>query len=280
MSDLVVPVLFTVFVWWFSTGLILYLDGLPRHTYRWSLTGATVVLGLALWGLAVAAGDASVLGAYCAFTCAILIWGWHEITFLMGKVTGPVRRPCPRNSDGWTRLRLAIGTILYHELLLVASALAILWICWGEPNQIGAWTFLVLWAMRLSAKLNLFLGVRNLGEAFLPDHLRYLETYFTRKPLNLFYPMALACALVAAEVLVVGMITAEPGGFAQIGHALVLALLLLAILEHLFMVLPINSLVLWAWSLRPRQADLTTPHAPAPTQEPRVRITPTPTQST
>ena len=37
------PVLYALFVWWFSTGLILYLDRLPRHTFRWSLLGAKVV---------------------------------------------------------------------------------------------------------------------------------------------------------------------------------------------------------------------------------------------
>ena len=32
--------------------------------------------------------------------------------------------------------------------------------------------------MRQSAKLNLFLGVRNLGVEFLPQHLRYLQSFF------------------------------------------------------------------------------------------------------
>ena len=34
------PVLYALFVWWFSTGLIIYLDGLPRSTYRWTMLGA------------------------------------------------------------------------------------------------------------------------------------------------------------------------------------------------------------------------------------------------
>ena len=34
--------------------------------------------------------------------------------------------------------------------------------------------------MRQSAKLNVFLGVRNLSEEFLPQHLHYLQSYFTR----------------------------------------------------------------------------------------------------
>ena len=38
--------------------------------------------------------------------------------------------------------------------------------------------------MRQSAKLNVFLGVRNLNADFLPDHLKYLQTYFVRAPMN------------------------------------------------------------------------------------------------
>ena len=42
MAELLLPVLYTLFAWWFSTGVILYLDGLPRHTFRWTLNGATL----------------------------------------------------------------------------------------------------------------------------------------------------------------------------------------------------------------------------------------------
>ena len=31
--ELLIAGLFAVFVWWFSTGIILYLDGLPRKTF-------------------------------------------------------------------------------------------------------------------------------------------------------------------------------------------------------------------------------------------------------
>ena len=37
-----------------------------------------------------------------------------------------------------------------------------------QPNQVATWTFALLWVMRLSAKFNLFLGVRNRGEEFGP----------------------------------------------------------------------------------------------------------------
>lgn len=89
MLDLLAPLLFAVFIWWFSTGLVLLLDGLPRTTFRWSvLISSGLAIG-ALFGLAHTANQASGMAAYCSFTCALLVWGWHELTFLTGWLTGP-----------------------------------------------------------------------------------------------------------------------------------------------------------------------------------------------
>ena len=46
--QLALPLLFAIGVWWFSTGVILYLDGLPRRTFKWTLLGTTVLLFAAL----------------------------------------------------------------------------------------------------------------------------------------------------------------------------------------------------------------------------------------
>jgi putative photosynthetic complex assembly protein 2 len=53
VSDHILPVLYTLFLWWFSTGLIVWLDGLPPRTFRWSLTGATILATAGLYGLSV-----------------------------------------------------------------------------------------------------------------------------------------------------------------------------------------------------------------------------------
>ena len=37
MVEIGLPALATVFAWWFSTGLILYLNGLQSRSFRWSL---------------------------------------------------------------------------------------------------------------------------------------------------------------------------------------------------------------------------------------------------
>jgi len=44
MSQYLLPVLFTIFIWWFSTGAILWLGRLPRASFRWTMLGSTLVL--------------------------------------------------------------------------------------------------------------------------------------------------------------------------------------------------------------------------------------------
>ena len=51
------PALYTLLLWWFSTGVILYLNGLPRATHKWTMGAATVLLGISLLGVAVTASD-------------------------------------------------------------------------------------------------------------------------------------------------------------------------------------------------------------------------------
>ena len=252
MSAVLWPLLYTVFVWWFSTGLILYLDGLPRHTFKYTLAGSSALAALGFFGLVASSGHTSVAAAYCAFTCALLIWAGQEVAFLLGCVTGPRRSVCPPGLRGWARARAAFQTVLHHELLLLALAAGVLVCTWGQPNQTGWWTFAVLWAMRQSAKLNVFLGVRNLSEGFLPPHLKYLGSYFMRKPMNPLWPLSvLAAGFVTVRTWQAAGLT-EGGDFATVALSLAASLLSLAIVEHLFMVLPLPSEALWHWSLRSR----------------------------
>jgi putative photosynthetic complex assembly protein 2 len=246
------PALTTLLVWWFSTGAILYLDGLPRTTYRWSMLGATAVLAAGLYGLFATRHDTGVSGAYVAFLCTIGVWGWQEVGFLLGFVTGPRREPCPPGCTGWRRAGLALGTILHHELAILALGAAVFALTWGGANPVGPWTFLVLWAMRQSAKLNLFLGVRNLSEEFLPDHLRYLESYFRRRTMNPLFPVSIAGSAIVTLLVWQAALAPDAGAARAAGLAFVGTLLALAILEHVFMLLPIPVSLLWRWSFRSR----------------------------
>jgi putative photosynthetic complex assembly protein 2 len=243
------PVAYTLLVWWASTGLIVYLDGLPRRTFRWSLLGATVLLGAALFVLRASAADTSTLGAYLSFTAGVLAWGWLEVGFLMGPLTGPWKRPCPPECHGWQRVGLAIRAILYHELAIIALGGIVAALTWDGGNRVGLWTFAVLWVMRLSAKLNVFLGVRNLGESFLPAHLAYMASFFRRRPMNLLFPLCVTAATVATALLVQRATADGASEFEAAGITFVATMLGLAVLEHWLLVIPLPETALWQWSL-------------------------------
>lgn len=256
----VLPVLFTLVVWWVSTGVILYLDGLPRSTYRTSMTVASAVLALALYGVFATRGDASVAGAYVAFTCSVLVWGWVEMSFLMGIINGPREAPCPAGAQGWQRAGYALQAIVYHEFALVAGGVAVFLLTLGGENQVAVWTFAILWVMRQSAKLNVFLGVRNLSEEFLPPHLRYLQTYFRRAPMNALFPFSVAAGTAASMWTWMQAIAPGASPFDAAALTFAATLLTLGTLEHWFLVIPLPTSALWNVYLRSRAA----PTAPGP----------------
>jgi len=254
MTDHALPILYALFIWWFSTGLIVYLDGLPRRTFRLSMAAATLLLVLALWGGAASADDVSRAGAWCGFTVGLLAWGWIELSFLTGWVTGPWKQPCPADATGLRRARYALAAILWHELAIIVMAVLLAFVTLDRGNETAFWTFAILWAMRSSAKLNVFLGVRNLAEEFLPPHLKYLESFFTRRPMNLLFPLSVTGGTVAAALLFLAASSADASPFVATSATLLGTLLALAVLEHWLLVLPLPATALWKWSLAARMA--------------------------
>jgi putative photosynthetic complex assembly protein 2 len=270
MAELALPVLYTLFAWWFSTGVILYLDGLPPRTFRVTLQCATVLLLAALWALVHTRDDTSVAGAYCAFTCALLVWAWQEVAFLLGVVTGSRRTACPLGATGWRRTLFAVQAVLYHELALIALALLVTACVGGGENRVGLWTFMTLWVMRQSAKLNIFLGVRNLGENFLPPHIAYLKTYFRRAPMNVLFPFSVTLATGAAILVWWQLVTGAASPFETAGLALVGTMLALGALEHWLLVLPLPTEALWRWGMSSHVATEAPPPGTANAPAPRV----------
>ncbi len=248
------PTIFALFVWWFSTGVIIYLDGLPRRTFKWSMLGATAMFAAALWGLAVTRDDTSLRGAYLAFTCGVLAWGWQEISFYMGYVTGTRREPCAENCSGLAHFGHAIQTSLWHELAIIASAAAVVACTWDGGNQVGRWTFMIMWWMHQSAKLNVFLGVRNLNEEFLPEHLRFLRSFLRKRPMNLLFPVSVTVSTVFAAELLGRAFAGDATPFDAVGYTFLGGLMVLAILEHWFLVVPLPAAALWSWGLKSRKA--------------------------
>jgi putative photosynthetic complex assembly protein 2 len=250
--DFLLPAVFALFVWWFGTGIVMLLDGLPRDTFRWSLVTSGLLSFGALVCIAHSAHNTTLAGAYAGFTCAVLVWGWHELAFLTGWLTGPRKRECSAPTHGPTRFSEAVQVILWHELAIVAMGVTIAILTWGGPNQVATATFGLLWVMRLSAKFNLFLGVRNRGEAFLPPHLVYLGSYFRRRSVNALLPVSLLVGGAIAAALALAAFDAS--GAERAGLVLVTSLLVLALIEHVLMVTPLPATLLWRWAMRPPTA--------------------------
>jgi len=249
MTTIGMAAAYAMLVWWFTTGIILFLDGLPQRTFPWSMAGATAVLALAAYMLRTSAGDLSPSGAFTAFSCAIMVWGWLEMSFLMGFITGPRKQACRDKCGGAAHFLHATQAIIYNELATLCAAVLIYAATAGSPNRVAFWTYLVLWSMRLSAKLNLFFGVPNTGDQFLPPHLLYLKSFFSKRRMNFLFPISITASTIAAVVLVQKCFAVEDP-FQVTAYALVASLLMLAILEHWFMVLPLPTEKLWAWGMR------------------------------
>ncbi|SDW07402.1 putative photosynthetic complex assembly protein PuhE [Roseicitreum antarcticum] len=254
--------LFALFIWWFSTGVILCVvkfsdrEGRGAHV-RSVLLGLPVLL-VGLWGFDVTMGDASVIGVYLAFLSALAIWGWVELAFLAGVITGPAPIPAARNVPEWERFLRAWGTIAYHEMLLIALLLGLWFWSDGVANPFGFYTFAVLFFARISAKLNLFYGVPKINVDFLPDPLRHLSSHFRIARLNWVFPVSVSVLTFAAACWVERLIGAGPAE--TVGFALLAALTALAALEHWLMVLPLPDDKLWRWMLP----------APKAQQKPRI----------
>ena len=240
---------YTVFVWWFSTGAIVWLDRRPQHTHGLSFALVTCIAAAALAGVFASLDDHTPTGAVLGFTSAVGLWGWHEASFLMGGVTGPRVAPCPPDARLGQRFKLATATLIYHEAALVVTLVFLGIVISGHANTVALWTFALLFVARLSAKLNLFFGVPNFSLEFFPPRLAYLATYLGKAKRNAVFPVSVAAGLLALW-LEVRMVSAASASAADVvGGSLVMALTALALLEHGFMVAPIPDAALWRWAL-------------------------------
>ena len=115
----------------------------------------------------------------------------------------------------------------------------------GQPNMFALWTYLILWLMHASAKLNVFLGVPNLGEDLLPSHLAYLTTFMKRRPMNALFPFSVTGGTIVAWLLFERALREGASSFEVAGFTILGALMGLAVIEHWFLVAPIDANALW-----------------------------------
>ncbi|MGR3493263.1 MAG: putative photosynthetic complex assembly protein PuhE [Shimia sp.] len=247
MSSALVAMAVALGLWWFSTGIILLA---VRRADRAGMSGTLVLWGLPFLAFGLFAawdvrGVADVIHAYVGFVAALAVWGWIELAFLSGVVTGPRRAPLGA-VVGLDRFRGAWAIVAWHELALLAGLLGLVALSWGQPNAMAAWTFGVLYLARVLAKLNLFLGVPGINLEAIPRALSHVPSCFRRGPPGWFF---------AASITLLGLLTALL--IAQLGSAssdaervslgLLAALAALATFEHWMMLLPMADTKMWRW---------------------------------
>ncbi len=253
--DYALPVAFAIAAWWLSTVVLIYRAGLPQATFAATFAGTTVIMVLGVAAIVAFRNSATLAGVYLSFLGGISIWAWHEVSYLFGFISGPRPEPCPEGATGWRRFAYGVRTCVYHELAIVATAIGLLLLSLDSVNNVGVLTFVILWLMRWSAKLNIFLGVRNLHEEFWPDHLHYLKTYVRRRPMNELFPVSIIVGTIVFALLTFAAIDAGDDIVRRTGAALLATLLALAIVEHVLLVLRVRDDALWMPALRSRRDD-------------------------
>ena len=119
LNDPWIAALFALFIWWFSTGAILmavrYADRRGPRAGHLATVCAVPMLAAGVAGILYETAPSSLSARrrrhsiYVSFLSALAIWGWIEMAFLTGSVTGPNRNVCPQGRTGVGALHPRLG---------------------------------------------------------------------------------------------------------------------------------------------------------------------------
>lgn len=258
LLGLVMPALFVIFLWWFTSGLIMVLFGHSRLVVNLAFVGATLLLGAAVAGVVLSRDRTDMVGVYLAYTSGTVIWGWLLASYYFGFITGP-NRAMQAKSEGEIRRMVAgrplfrfvqaLRASIYHEVLALVVTVMVAALVWGAANPVSLWILLSLWIMHSSAKLNVFFGVRNFRIEFLPDHMRFLGGFVANRAINPWFPFSiiLGSGLLLLLVYQALWVAAQPT--MSIGYLMVGLMVGLGALEHWLLVLPVPAAI-WGWGVR------------------------------
>lgn len=239
------------FSWWLATGIVIVLARAGDRRFGMVMAFMTTLAAAGMLGLYLTSGTITAGSAYHAFFAALLLWAWHETAFLLGIVTGPRRIEADAAPSGQSRFAAAFQTVRDHELALAATAVAMIALLAGSGNKTGLYTFLILWVMRISTKLNIYLGARHAVSDMLPARLSYLKSYFRTDRTSRWFWVSLA-AVTAIFTVLTHLAVSAPHNHDAVKWSLIASFAGLALIEHLFLVLPIRDSALWAWAMERR----------------------------
>ncbi len=237
-----------ILAWWGSTGLIVLAVRSFEKRHGLVVIGAAFMAALGVAILVISADMRTPSGAVAAFVGALLIWAFFEVAFLSGWITGPRTTPLPANVIGRERFKLAVETVIYHEIALVGTLVLLVATMWGSDNHVGVMIFALLWVMRLASKFILFLGARHSLSEMIPPRLTYLQSYFRTDHTTKLFPIVMLVGTANLGFLVRAALTSEDP-FLSVAHVLAATFILLALAELIFLNLPIRDSALWAWAM-------------------------------
>ncbi len=248
------PTLIAMLAWWLGTGIILLMVRLPQGSFPIARGFWTLISLAALFFISRSMRDNSNSSTYIGFISTIVIWGWHELAFLTGWICGSRKIKLDPNLRFWQRFKQSVEAIWHHELALFINLIVLMALQVNQPNHTAICTFTLLWLMRLSSKLNLFFGVPQVGEQYLPNHLMYMASYFKKCSVGPFFYFSIGISTIVWTLIIFQI----QSGQVQITlHWILLAALLgLAIVEHILMMIPFSIESVWGWALRNKWIDL------------------------
>jgi putative photosynthetic complex assembly protein 2 len=250
--DVLPSVVAAMLLWWGATGIIIFLCG--RKQWRpWVFGAVCAIQPLAFWQLWATRNHDDVGGVFASFFWAVIIWSWIEVSYYTGFIVGRNVPELEPDAPTGLRFRRAIAANLYHELFIILLSIAVIIVGWGGQNEVGLWAFMILHWTHQSAKINIFLGVNNLTSEYLPDNLKYMAQYFSKRSLNSFFPFSVTISIVITTLLFNSILSANQAG-QMVGQAVLFVMMSAAILEHWWLVTPVPTKA-WEWALKSRKAE-------------------------
>jgi len=240
------PLLAALFAWWAGTLAVLLLSRTRGRARRLALVGSWAVALLVLPLLLLLRPLESVGSVYLGFAAGLVLWGWQELLFLQGVAIGPRRTPSRPDREGMVRVREAVEAIAHHEIWLLAVLGVLAVLAWAAALPVALLTFGLLWAMRLSAKLNLFYGVPYPNGHLFPPRVRHLASFLGRpRRSGLLLVSLVGWAGLAAWLFLQGLGSGAEG--TSTAFFLLSGLTALGALEHLAFLFHFPLEGLWRW---------------------------------
>ena len=88
-----------VVLWWLMTGLALMSVHQPSALKRPIFLFVSLLALAALFGVEMNAARHTTSATIAGFAMGLVIWAWLELSYLMGYITGPIKRPAAASMD-------------------------------------------------------------------------------------------------------------------------------------------------------------------------------------